>query len=133
MADAEAVSRALVSLLENAMKYSGDDRHIAVRTWNRGGESVIEVADHGLGIAEADRARLCERFFRGAHTGGRGGYGLGLYLVRHVMQAHGGRVEVDSVEGRGSTFRLVFPSHEETVCSGGPEGRDAAGAGGRGR
>jgi signal transduction histidine kinase len=133
MADAEAVSRALVSLLENAMKYCGDERHIAVRTWGRDGECALEVADRGIGIAEADRARLFERFFRGARTDGRGGYGLGLYLVRHVMEAHGGRVEVDSVEGRGSTFRLVFPSCDDTVRDAGEGGSDAAGAGGRGR
>ena len=114
-ADEEAVSRCVISLVENAMKYSDEDRHIRVRVLTRPGEAVVEVEDRGLGIAPADRARLFDRFYRGSRTQGRGGYGLGLYMVARTLEVHGGRVEVASEEGRGSTFRLVFPASRESA------------------
>ena len=70
---------------------------------------VLEVADQGVGIDPADQARIFDRFYRSGQTLGKGGYGLGLFLVRHIVEAHGGRVELESTPGAGSLFRLVFP------------------------
>ena len=70
---------------------------------------VCEVEDRGNGIPAGDRDDLFRKFHRGRNAAGKGGYGLGLYLVKHVMDAHGGTVEVDSEVGRGTRFRLVFP------------------------
>jgi len=108
-ADADAVREALVNLLDNAAKYSGDSRRIAVRVGARPGVVVAEVRDRGIGIDDVARANLFLPFHRGALHDVTGGHGLGLYLVKQIMGAHGGRVEVESVQGDGSTFRLVFP------------------------
>jgi signal transduction histidine kinase len=107
--DAAAVADAVVNLIDNAAKYGGDGKYVLVRVVPRGSnEVVVEVLDHGVGIAEADRERLFQPFWRGSLGNEKGGYGLGLFLVRHLMEAHGGSVEVESEVGRGSLFRLVF-------------------------
>jgi signal transduction histidine kinase len=107
--DAAAMSQALLNLLDNAVKYSGDARHIGVRVGVDAGHIAIEVEDHGVGIAPADQTRIFDRFYRSPDGNGKGGYGLGLFLVRHIMEAHGGRTEVESEPGRGSRFRLILP------------------------
>jgi signal transduction histidine kinase len=107
--DEAAISQALVNLLDNAAKYSGAGRDISIRVDTADAQVRVEVEDHGIGIAPEDQLRIFERFQRAANHTGKGGYGLGLFMVRHIMTAHGGRAEVESVPGNGSTFRLVFP------------------------
>jgi signal transduction histidine kinase len=108
--DRDAVADAVVNLVDNAAKYAGDGKYVLVRVATRErGTVVIEVVDRGPGIPETQRTRLFEAFYRGAHGKEKGGYGLGLFLVRNTMEAHGGRVEIESEPGRGSLFRLVFP------------------------
>lgn len=111
--DAGAVSQAVVNLLDNAVKYSGESREIAVRLAAENGCVRFEVTDHGLGIPAAERERIFGRFYRVPNGSGKGGYGLGLFLVRHIMDAHGGRIEVESEPGRGSRFWLTFPRMSE--------------------
>jgi signal transduction histidine kinase len=108
--DGAAISQALLNLLDNAVKYSGQSKEIGVRMSVSGGEIAIEVEDHGIGIEPADQGQVFERFYRVANSTGKGGYGLGLFLVRHIMEAHGGRAEVQSEPGRGSRFRLILPA-----------------------
>jgi signal transduction histidine kinase len=107
--DPTALSQAVVNLLDNAVKYSGENREIAVRLGAENGCVTFEVEDHGLGIAAAEQERIFGRFYRVPNGSGQGGYGLGLFLVRHIMDAHGGRIDVESEPGRGSRFRLMFP------------------------
>ena len=109
LADGEAVAQAIVNLLENAVKYSSDDRFLAVRVWSNETSVVIEMEDHGLGIPPEHREHVFGRFYRAGSRTGRGGYGLGLYLVKHLMEAHRGRAEVTGEIGKGSIFALVFP------------------------
>ncbi len=108
--DPVAVSQALVNLLDNAAKYSGASREIAVRLDARGDHVSVEVEDHGIGIPPAEQGKIFDRFYRSGGGTGKGGYGLGLFMVRHIMTVHGGRVDVDSEPGRGSRFRLIFPA-----------------------
>ena len=110
-ADEATLRLALVNLLDNAVKYTPEAGAIAVRTYVRGGDVVIEVADSGPGISAADGERIFERFFRGERerSGGPQGAGLGLAIAKWAAEANGGRVEWESREGQGSTFRLVFP------------------------
>ena len=108
--DPAAVSQAVINLLDNAAKYSGTSQEIAVRLHAHNGHVAIEIEDHGIGIAAAEQAKIFDRFYRSAGGTGKGGYGLGLFMVRHIMAVHGGRVEVDSEPGRGSRFRLIFPT-----------------------
>ena len=108
-ADADAVREAIVNLLDNAAKYSGESRHISVRVGARPGAVTAEVRDRGIGMDDATRAHLFLPFRRGEHHDDTGGHGLGLYLVRQIMDAHGGSIEIESAPGHGSTVRLVFP------------------------
>jgi two-component system phosphate regulon sensor histidine kinase PhoR len=106
------VSQALVNLLDNAAKYSGESKSIAVRTYAENGCAVLEVEDHGIGIPREEQDKIFRRFYRVGNAVAKGGYGLGLYLVRHIMDAHQGRVELESELRRGSRFRLLFPAVE---------------------
>jgi signal transduction histidine kinase len=107
--DADAVSQAVLNLLDNAAKYTGPSKLVAVRLYADPKNIVLEVEDRGLGIAPEERDKIFEQFYRGSRSTAKGGYGLGLFLVKHIMNAHGGTIELDSEPGRGSRFRLLFP------------------------
>jgi two-component system phosphate regulon sensor histidine kinase PhoR len=113
--DREVLAGALLNLLQNAFKYSeGGDRSIALRVLGDAGGVVVEVEDHGTGIPRRELKRVFERFYRidnllTRHTEGSG---LGLSITQRIVQAHGGRMTVDSVVGKGSTFRIHLPASE---------------------
>jgi signal transduction histidine kinase len=110
-ADPDAIEQAILNLLTNAMKYSGDARDIALRCTSRNGDVVIEVEDHGVGIAPAEQARVFEKYYRvrTPETMLVAGTGLGLTLVSHIVNAHGGRLELSSEPNAGSTFSILLP------------------------
>lgn len=118
-ADADAISQAVLNLVNNAQKYSDDDKYVAIDVTadtRRGKHGVlISVHDRGLGIRPEDRARLAEGFFRAddSRVRERAGTGLGLSLVRHIVQAHGGSLHVESRLVKGSTFRIFLPESTE--------------------
>jgi len=115
-ADADALLEALTNILANAMKYSGGARDIHLRTTCDNAEFSIEVEDHGLGIDTSDIPHLFEPFYR-SHSGDvqkHGGIGLGLALVKHIVDAHRGRVHVHSAPGKGSTFTISLKTQEGT-------------------
>jgi two-component system sensor histidine kinase SenX3 len=103
---------ALSNLVGNAVKYSEPGSCVHIERTQGAGIVCIAVRDHGIGIPERDRQRIFERFYRVDRARSRltGGTGLGLSIVRHVAANHGGTVEVDSEEGRGSTFTLILPT-----------------------
>jgi signal transduction histidine kinase len=109
--DADAVKQALINLLDNAVKYSGEGREIGIEVRD-GDMAEVRVWDRGIGIAPEDRERIFERFFRSERASrfAPHGAGLGLRIVRHIMDGHGGRVVVESAVNAGSVFRLLFPS-----------------------
>lgn len=106
------LATAVANLVENAINYSGDDTTVRVTT--RGDDEHVEiaVADQGIGIAPTDVDRVFERFYRAdqARSRATGGTGLGLAIVKHIASNHGGRVEVSSTLGGGSTFTLRLPA-----------------------
>jgi signal transduction histidine kinase len=109
--DANAIDRAVANLLDNAVKYSNGDRRIGVELSRSGDGVAIAVSDHGIGIPRDELERIFERFHR-VSTGlvhDVKGSGLGLTLVRHIAEAHGGRVTVKSEPGSGSTFTIHLP------------------------
>jgi len=106
--DRDGIYQALTNLLSNAIKYSGDHKVIYVRMRSSEDHLIIEVADRGIGIPQDQLDKIFEPFYRIAQSGATG-TGLGLALVDHVIRGHGGRVEVESKLGEGSTFRLVLP------------------------
>ncbi|HJW92314.1 MAG TPA: HAMP domain-containing sensor histidine kinase [Thermoanaerobaculia bacterium] len=109
--DRESVSRALLNLVDNAIKYSGDDKRLEVILRQDAEHVIVDVHDHGIGIGPGDLQRIFDPYFRAqfSDTQTRRGAGLGLTLVQQIVAAHGGRVEVESELGKGSTFRLLFP------------------------
>jgi signal transduction histidine kinase len=109
--DAEAIKQALANLVDNAIKYSGDRRRVRVSARAVDREVRIDVADEGIGVPPGEARRIFEKFYRvgRSETQGRRGSGLGLALVKHIVEAHGGRVSVDSRMGEGSRFSLHFP------------------------
>jgi signal transduction histidine kinase len=109
--DREAIARALVNLVNNALKYSTDEKFLGVKLYRENGVLKLEVLDHGIGIARRDQSKIFEKFYR---TGdplvhNTKGSGLGLSLVRHITQAHGGEIAVESTPGKGSKFTLSLP------------------------
>lgn len=111
------IAMVLENLLANAMKYAtGSPVHVRVRA--AGQDAVLGVADEGPGIPSADRARVFEQFERGAPREAIGGFGLGLWIVRTVAEAHGGSVDLSS--GRGATFTVVLPRLVARAPSGSP-------------
>jgi len=109
--DRDAVSRAVLNLIDNAVKYSGDTKALSITLRQTTESVVIEVRDRGIGIAAGDLSRIFDPYYRAqfSDTQTRRGAGLGLTLVQQIVASHGGRVEVESTPSVGSTFRLLFP------------------------
>jgi len=112
--DRDAIEQAILNLLSNAMKYSGASRVIDLRLTQGDGQAVIEVGDRGVGIALDEQQKIFEQFYRvpTKHNDGIPGTGLGLTLVSHIAEGHGGRVTVESSPGQGSTFAIHLPLQE---------------------
>ncbi|MBW0129697.1 sensor histidine kinase [Pseudonocardia oceani] len=109
--DPQRITQAIVALADNAVRCTRPGDRIAIGSQLAGGELRFWMADSGPGIAEADRARIFERFARGTSTGRRSeGAGLGLSIIRAIAVAHGGQVLLDSVVGRGATFTIAVPA-----------------------
>jgi signal transduction histidine kinase len=109
--DADALEQAILNLLTNAMKYSGNGRAIELRLEREASHAVISVRDEGIGIPLADQARIFEKFYRISTPENQRipGTGLGLTLVEHIVKAHDGSIRVDSAPGRGSVFSILLP------------------------
>src|SRR5262249_3384762 len=111
-ADPEALSVALRNLVDNALKYSPENKPVWVE-WSTESQFIaIRVRDKGAGIAEEQMQRIFQKFVpgRAASAGNVKGTGLGLAMVRHIVAAHGGQIQVASRSGEGSTFTMLLPS-----------------------
>ena len=110
-ADPHLVEEVVSNLLENAVKYSRENRQIEVSVSREGDEAVTSVRDYGMGIPAGQQGNVFDRFYRASNTGyqARNGLGLGLYIVREIVTRHGGRVWVESTQDVGSTFYFALP------------------------
>ncbi len=108
-ADAERITQVLVNLLHNAIKFTPPGGQITVSAKKQGEWVVFSVQDSGVGIPSQDLTRIFERFYKADRARSGGGTGLGLSIARHVVEAHGGRIWVDSIKGQGSTFYFTLP------------------------
>ncbi len=113
--DSEELETAVTNLVQNAIAYSEQGARVAVTSRASGDRVELRVSDNGIGISDADQARIFERFYRvdADRSRASGGTGLGLSIVKHVAHAHGGEVTVWSKLGQGSTFTLRLPASQE--------------------
>lgn len=109
--DREAIARSLLNLVNNALKYSKDKKYIGVSLYRTNGSVKLEVQDHGIGIPPAEQDKIFEKFYRCGDplVHNIKGSGLGLSLVRHIVRAHGGDVQVESSPDQGSKFIIALP------------------------
>ena len=106
--DASRLQRAVFNLLDNAVRHAGEDHWIGIALKNADNTAVIEVSDHGSGIAKYDLERIWERYYTNRQRRGKGVSGLGLAIVKQTVTLHHGRCEAESEPGKGSTFRMIF-------------------------
>ena len=113
--DRDALEQAILNLLNNAMKYSGDSRDIELRLQRKDSHAVIQVVDQGVGIDLREQKKIFEKFYRipTRENERTAGTGLGLSLVSHIVRAHGGHIEVESIPGKGTTFSIYLPLESE--------------------
>jgi PAS domain S-box-containing protein len=111
--DSERIRQVVVNLISNAIKYSDPDGSVNVRV-EKGKEAlIIQVSDRGIGMSSKVLSHLFERFYRGDNEASRSGTGLGLYITKQIIEAHGGNIRVASKPGEGSTFSLTLPFHDK--------------------
>jgi signal transduction histidine kinase len=113
--DRDKLVQVLVNLLSNALKYTPSDGRVTVDVMEKGNRAVVSITDTGSGIPESDLPFIFERFYRGdkSRTRATGGAGIGLSIVKALVQAHGGQVSVESKVGTGSAFSVVLPLIEQ--------------------
>jgi signal transduction histidine kinase/DNA-binding response OmpR family regulator len=111
-ADAQRMGQVVTNLVQNAVKFTAEHGHVTISSHNNPGQLVIAVQDDGAGIPASAMQHLFERFYQadGSSTRRVGGTGLGLYICEQIVEAHGGRIWVESEEGRGSVFRFSIPT-----------------------
>ena len=118
--DREAIARSLLNLVNNAVKYSATEKYLGVNLYQHNGGVNLEVVDHGIGIPAKEQPKIFEKFYRVGDPlmHNTKGSGLGLSLVRHIVQAHGGEVAVESEPGQGSKFTITLPVQTAEVQQG---------------
>jgi PAS domain S-box-containing protein len=112
-ADQERLERAVVNLITNALKYSPEDQPVEITLSSDGDQVIISVRDYGIGIAPQDLPKVFQRYYRAKTVKDSMGLGLGLHIVKLIVEAHGGTVEAESELNQGSVFRILLPFHPE--------------------
>ncbi|HET6437292.1 MAG TPA: ATP-binding protein [Anaeromyxobacter sp.] len=120
LADREALAEALLNLLNNALKYTGPSKRIGVSVSSGGAGVWLKVSDNGPGIAGREQKRIFQKFYRARDPLSRSidGTGLGLAMVKHIVEAHRGRITVRSAVGQGATFSIWLPAAGPAAASG---------------
>jgi PAS domain S-box-containing protein len=119
--DGDRLRQVVINLVGNAVKFSDPGGSVSVRVEKQKNQLLFQVSDQGIGISEEAKKHLFERFFRAEGEMVRGGTGLGLYISKQIIEAHGGRIWADSKLGQGSTFSFVLPLNSEGEKGNGKE------------
>jgi signal transduction histidine kinase len=114
IADADALTEVFINLIDNSIKYSTDIKEISIKTFQLNNKYCFQISDKGIGISDAEQEKIFDSFYRSNDTNVKatGGAGIGLSLVKQIMNAHKGYIELDSKIGHGSTFKLYFPKSD---------------------
>lgn len=120
LGDRDLLKQLVTNLVENALKYAPSGTDVTLSLYRDDSSACVEVADTGPGIAPEDLPHIFERFYRGAHAARAGGTGLGLAIAHWVATVHGGRIDVESEVGKGSTFRVWLPLGADGAGLAGP-------------
>ncbi len=115
--DPNLMIHAIGNLLDNAIKYSPDELLITIRTWKESGNLYLRIQDQGIGISKEDQKHIFKNLYR-VSTGDRHdvkGFGIGLFYVHKIMEAHGGKIEVESVPGKVTKFTLILPAEKAVL------------------
>jgi signal transduction histidine kinase len=108
--DREAMARSLLNLVNNALKYSPDQKYIGVNLFRDNGSVKLEVVDHGIGIPPGEQQKIFDKFYRGRDQRYQvRGTGMGLPIAKAIVSAHGGNISVTSQLGSGSVFSFTLP------------------------
>jgi len=107
--DGERMRQVVINLLSNAIKYSDPGGSVTIKVEKRGEELLFQISDCGVGMSREALHHLFERFYRAEDKLARGGTGLGLYITRQIIEAHGGQIWAESKLGEGSTFSFTLP------------------------
>jgi signal transduction histidine kinase len=120
LGDRTRIQQVATNLLINAVKYSGESSQVDVVLSQQGSMARVSVTDHGIGIPKEQQGRVFELYFRAANAPGSnyGGLGLGLYISKEIVEQHGGRIDMESEEGNGSTFHVSLPLLEDQQADG---------------
>ena len=110
--DRSKLQQALRNLISNAYKYSPQGGPVQLHLQRVGEAWQLDVTDHGIGLTPEQAARVCERFYRADSSGGIAGTGLGMSIVKEIVELHGGQLQLQSVYGQGTTVMLRLPVHE---------------------
>jgi two-component system phosphate regulon sensor histidine kinase PhoR len=116
LGDRDELVRLCENLIENAIKYGGDEGQVDIRLAEQGENVVLSIQDHGPGIAPEHLPRLTERFYRvdGQESRVLGGTGLGLAIVKHIVSRHRGKLEIESEPGKGAIFHVLLPAYQKS-------------------
>jgi two-component system phosphate regulon sensor histidine kinase PhoR len=113
MADAQRIQHVITNLMHNAIKFTPPGGQVSISAEAMANEVVVALSDTGVGIPSDALPRIFERFYKADRSRAGEGTGLGLSIAKHIVQGHGGRIWVESQEGRGSTFRFALPAVPE--------------------
>jgi signal transduction histidine kinase len=109
--DHSLIKNILINLISNALKYSPENGKVRVSFTDYENNILLEVSDNGIGIPESDKLKMFERFFRAANVTNIEGTGLGLTIVKRYLDLLGGKIDFESEEGKGTTFKLIIPKN----------------------
>ena len=113
--DAGRLERALYNLMDNAVRHTGSGKNIRVSLSEKDGKAFVKVTDFGNGISEEESKVIWDRYYTSRQRKGKGVSGLGLAIVKQIVTLHSGSCYVESTEGKGSTFVMVFSTNDDTV------------------
>ncbi len=110
-ADKEKITQVLTNFLNNAVKYSPENKHISITLENTGGEVKVAIIDRGIGVRSDEQEKIFQRFYRsGSYNSHVSGFGIGLYISAEIIKSHGGTIGVLSRDGEGSCFYFKLPA-----------------------